>query len=86
MKIRTESLKKLVIAIIINGGSNNNESQALAEDLVRSNLAGHDSHLVCMLPTYLRVLQADLLNPNQDPGSISLNERLAKVFPLDYAS
>ena len=32
------------------------------------------------------MLQADLLKPNQDPESISLNERLAKSIPLDDAS
>ncbi|MEC9361529.1 MAG: Ldh family oxidoreductase, partial [SAR324 cluster bacterium] len=67
MIIHAESLKKLVIAILKNGGSNNKEAEAVAEHLVRSNLAGHDSHGVGMLPIYLRMLQANLLKPNQDP-------------------
>ncbi|RZO45420.1 MAG: hypothetical protein EVA81_04970 [Proteobacteria bacterium] len=51
MIIHAESLKKLVIAILKNGGSNNKEAQTVAEHLVRSNLDGLDSHGVCMLPT-----------------------------------
>ncbi len=51
MIIHAESLKKLVIAILKNGGSNNKEAQIVAEHLVRSNLDGHDSHGVGMLPT-----------------------------------
>ena len=51
MIIHAESLKKLVIAILKNGGSKNKEAQTVAEHLVRSNLGGHDSHGVGMLTT-----------------------------------
>ena len=67
MIIQAESLKRLVNAILKSGGSIDNEAQVVAEHLVRSNLAGHDSHGVGMLPIYLRMLQADLLKPNQVP-------------------
>jgi len=50
MIIHAESLKKLVIAILKNGGRNNKEAQTVAEHLVRSNLDGHDSHGAGMLP------------------------------------
>ena len=86
MIIHAESLKKLVIAILKNGGSNNKEAQTVVEHIVSSNLDGSDSHGVGILPTQLRMLQADLLKPNQDPERISLNERLAKGIPLDDAS
>ena len=67
MIIQAESLKRLVNAILKSGGSSDDESQVVAEHLVRSNLAGHDSHGVGMLPIYLRMLQANLLKPNQVP-------------------
>ena len=56
MIIQAESLKRLVKAILKIGGSSDDESQVVAEHLVRSNLAGHDSHGVGMLPIYLRML------------------------------
>jgi len=67
MIIQAESLKRLVDAIIKQGGSSDEEAQVVADHLVRSNLAGHDSHGVGMLPIYLRMLQTDLLKPNQVP-------------------
>ena len=67
MIIQAEPLKRLVTTILKKGGSKDSEAQVVADHLVRSNLAGHDSHGVGMLPIYLRMLQADLLKPNQDP-------------------
>ena len=67
MLIQAEPLKKLVSAILTKGGSSNEEAQVVADHLVRANLAGHDSHGVGMLPFYIRMLQADLLKPNQKP-------------------
>ena len=46
-----DSLKKLVIAILKNGGSNNKEAQTVLEHIVRLNLDGRDSHGVGILPT-----------------------------------
>jgi uncharacterized oxidoreductase len=46
-------------------GSEDVEAAEVADHLVRANLAGHDSHGVGMLPTYVRLLKAGLLVPNQ---------------------
>ena len=35
-------------------GSEDQEAREVADHLVRANLAGHDSHGVGMLPTYVR--------------------------------
>tara|TARA_B110000014_G_scaffold243948_1_gene214733 strand:- start:948 stop:1103 length:156 start_codon:yes stop_codon:yes gene_type:complete len=51
MIIHAESLKKLVIAILKNRGSNNKEAQTVLEHIVRLNLDGRDSHGVGILPT-----------------------------------
>ena len=53
MLVQAESLKRIVSAILEKGGSSNNESQVVADHLVRANLAGHDSHGVGMLPKYV---------------------------------
>ena len=67
MLIKEIKLKNFVAAILKKGGSDSEEAQIVADHLVRSNLSGHDSHGVGMLPFYMRMLKADLLHPNQKP-------------------
>ena len=63
----------MVTSILKKGGSNTDEAQIVADHLVRSNLSGHDSHGVGMLPTYVRMLKANLLIPNQNPELFKLD-------------
>ena len=51
-------------------GSNEAEAAEVADHLVRANLAGHDSHGVGMLPTYVRLLHDKLLVPNQTAETV----------------
>ena len=51
-------------------GSDEAEASEVADHLVRANLAGHDSHGVGMLPTYVRLLGDGLLVPNQTPRTV----------------
>src|ERR1700753_3997094 len=51
-------------------GSDEAEATEVADHLVRANLAGHDSHGVGMLPTYVRLLGDGLLVPNQTPDTV----------------
>jgi hydroxycarboxylate dehydrogenase B len=51
-------------------GSNEDEATQVADHLVRANLAGHDSHGVGMLPTYVRLLTDGLLVPNQTADTV----------------
>jgi len=51
-------------------GSEQAEAAEVADHLVRANLAGHDSHGVGMLPTYVRLLQDGLLVPNQTADTV----------------
>src|ERR1700761_8081960 len=51
-------------------GSEEGEAAQVADHLVRANLAGHDSHGVGMLPTYVRLLHAGLLVPNQTAETV----------------
>ena len=51
-------------------GSDEAEATEVADHLVRANLAGHDSHGVGMLPTYVRLLGDGLLVPNQTAETV----------------
>ncbi len=51
-------------------GSEEDEATVVADHLVRANLAGHDSHGVGMLPTYVRLLKGGLLVPNQTADTV----------------
>jgi len=51
-------------------GSVESEANEVADHLVRANLAGHDSHGVGMLPTYVRLLGDGLLVPNQTAETV----------------
>src|ERR1700749_4686868 len=51
-------------------GSEDGEAAEVADHLLRANLAGHDSHGVGMLPTYVRLLHEGLLVPNQTADTV----------------
>ena len=71
MIIQVEPLKNLVSTLLKKGGSCIEEAQVVADHLVRSNLAGHDSHGVGILPLYVRMLKEDFLRPNQKPELVN---------------
>jgi uncharacterized oxidoreductase len=64
MRVTADRLRRLTSAILKSGGSDTAEADLVAEHLVQANLAGHDSHGVGMMPTYVRHLQAGLVVPN----------------------
>lgn len=64
MRHRAEQLSALGAAIIEAGGSSAGEARLVADHLVQANLAGHDSHGIGMIPTYVRHLLAKLVVPN----------------------
>ena len=43
------------------------EADLVADHLVQANLAGHDSHGVGMVPSYVRHLKAGLVSPTRAP-------------------
>ena len=65
-----QALRALISLIVGRMGSNAEETEEVADHLVRANLAGHDSHGVGMLPAYVRLLQDGLLVPNQTPHTV----------------
>src|SRR5687767_9367718 len=64
MRATADALRGLVSAITRAGGSADAEADLVAEHLVAANLAGHDSHGVGMIPTYVRHVKAGLVVPN----------------------
>jgi uncharacterized oxidoreductase len=65
-----QALHALTRLIVSRMGSAPEETEEVADHLVRANLSGHDSHGVGMLPTYVRLLQDGLLVPNQTPHTV----------------
>src|SRR5688572_4389097 len=64
MRHRAERLRAVGAAIIRAGGSTADEARLVADHLVDANLAGHDSHGIGMIPTYVRHVRAKLVIPN----------------------
>jgi uncharacterized oxidoreductase len=58
-------LTALARRIVAAGGSEPDEAQHVADNLVLANLSGHDSHGVGMLPRYVAALQQGGLLPNR---------------------
>ena len=65
-----QALHALASLIVGRMGSSAEETEEVADHLVRANLSGHDSHGVGMLPAYVRLLQDGLLVPNQTPHTV----------------
>jgi hydroxycarboxylate dehydrogenase B len=65
-----QALHALTSLIVSRMGSAPEETEEVADHLVRANLSGHDSHGVGMLPAYVRLLQDGLLVPNQTPYTV----------------
>jgi uncharacterized oxidoreductase len=64
MRKTADQLRKITSAILQAGGSAAAEADLVADHLVLANLAGHDSHGVGMVPSYIRQLKAGLVIPN----------------------
>ena len=76
--IHPDVLHRWVADIFLASGSSDNEAKLTAEHLVLSNLSGHDSHGVGMVPRYVKSIAAGELVLNQqvevitDSGSLMI--------------
>lgn len=61
-----EQLKTFTETILRAAGSSSREAEIVADHLVQSNLAGHDSHGIGMLPTYVSSIEKGALVPNAE--------------------
>ena len=73
-KYISKKLVKFVSEIFELAGSNNEESDIIADHLVDSNLVGHDSHGVIRVPQYMEWF---------DNGNINLNQKINIVKEQD---
>ena len=70
MRHSAERLRAIGAAIIRAGGSTPEEARLVADHLVDANLAGHDSHGIGMIPSYVRHVLAKLVVPNTRVKSV----------------
>jgi hydroxycarboxylate dehydrogenase B len=79
MNIGANELQALTESIFAAAGSNTGEAEVIARRLVGANLAGHDSHGVIQVPTYIKWIDAGKVMPNQSIQTIIDNDVLAVV-------
>jgi hydroxycarboxylate dehydrogenase B len=68
--LKPQALHALISLFVRRMGSDEIETKEVADNLLRANLTGHDSHGVGMLPSYVRFLQNGLLVLNQRPQTV----------------
>lgn len=61
--VQHERLRASVARVLSAAGAQEADARVVADHLVESNLAGHDSHGVGMLPLYVRAIAAGLVDP-----------------------
>ncbi len=61
--VQHQPLRVAAARLLVAAGASERDAQVVAEHLVDSNLSGHDSHGVGMLPHYVRAIAAGLLDP-----------------------
>lgn len=64
LSIPAEAAHRMVVATFTASGSEPREAQLIADHLVAANLAGHDSHGIGMIPTYVGSQRKGGLVPN----------------------
>jgi uncharacterized oxidoreductase len=72
-------LQQMVSEVFRRGGSAAEEATLVAAHLVRANLAGHDSHGVGMVPTYIRHLGTGHVVPNT-PAKLTRDDGAMLMF------
>ncbi len=77
--ISAQNLKGLLQLILQQAGSDEYEAALVSDHLVRSNLAGHDSHGAIMVPTYLKNIGEGLLVPGMCAKPVN-DERAIMIF------
>ena len=64
MRATADRLRRVTSTIVKAGGSAAEEADSSPSTWSQANLAGHDSHGVGMIPTYVRHMHAGLVVPN----------------------
>ncbi len=78
-RIKEKDLTKIVTEVLRKAGSEEAEAAMVAKHLVLSDLCGHESHGVGMIPYYLQYISQGILNPNT-PAKLIKDEDAILVF------
>jgi uncharacterized oxidoreductase len=70
-RVPATALRALATELLIAAGCGADEAEAIASSLVQTNLYGHDSHGIGLLPAYLRNLKAGLARAGQAPSVVT---------------
>lgn len=73
------TLHQFVVRVVKQLGSSDEEADLVAKQLVGSNLAGHDSHGVGILPQYVRGVLEGKLSINQEPEIVTDSGHLVVI-------
>jgi uncharacterized oxidoreductase len=80
MRITAEKLKELAYSVLVSAGARAEDSKLVSDNLVESNLVGHDSHGVIRLPRYVKEIREGQINPRaslrivkENPGSLVID-------------
>lgn len=79
MRFRHDELADLIDAMFAAAGCNGEEARRVAMRLVESNLAGHDSHGIIRVPSYVQWLRDGRVFPNRSIEVVSDTEAVAVV-------
>jgi len=71
IRIPAAALRSFCARLFATAGCSTDEADAIAGSLVQTNLYGHDSHGVGLVPTYLRNLQQRLVNAGVTPRVVT---------------
>ena len=66
-----DALTTIAGEIVRRAGSEGEEPQLVADNLIYANLTGHDSHGIGMLPRYIKCVLSGVLTPNQHARIVS---------------
>jgi LDH2 family malate/lactate/ureidoglycolate dehydrogenase len=78
-RIDHRHLRRLAQTILIAVGAPSDKAQAVADSLVDSNLAGHDSHGVLRIPQYVQLVRDGFIDPQAEPGVLRQTPATAVV-------
>ena len=62
-KIAAERLQKIGAALLVGAGASREEADTVSRGCVNANLAGHDSHGIIAIPTYIDRVKAGHIVP-----------------------
>ncbi len=74
MRVPVDQLESFVVRIFIAGGVGDEESARIARHLVRSDLAGHPSHGVVRVRSYMEWMAAGVVNADREATVVSEND------------